>query len=209
MMEDRFGLSGDAPIIKQLIALISYDSFPIEIMGRDTDNNILLLMPDSSESEVEKRLEGLTRRVVAHTFVVGEEMVRLTPVIGYTALERTASAEALYDRTMAARTHAALQLDLQPVIYHPRMDALLQAVKAKTQTIKQSQPMDTTDTPLANGLPNRQHDYGGNGGAIWDICVFGQSRLGYKHVRICDRGGIASGNRGADLERKPAGTAAT
>jgi hypothetical protein len=69
--------------------------------------------------EVQKRLELLTRQVVSHSFVVAEEMVRLTPIIGFAPLDSSTSAEILYDRVLAARTHAALQLDLEPVLYHP------------------------------------------------------------------------------------------
>lgn len=137
MTEARLGISISAPIIKQLIALVTFDSLPVEVIGRDAEHNILLLLPDTGHDTLLERLEALTRRVAAHTFVIGDELVRMTPVIGYTRVAGETGAAQIYEQTVAARTYAALHLDLTPSAYEPHMDKLLQAVKAKTQTMNQ------------------------------------------------------------------------
>ncbi len=135
-LAERFGKRVDAPIARQLIALIQEDSLPAEIIGRDSDNNISLFIPESSSEQVRKRLRLSAHRIAAHQFIVGDEMVRLTPVIGFAPIETDSTVDELHERVTAARTHASLQLDLEPSEYDPSMDKLLQDIRIKTQTVK-------------------------------------------------------------------------
>lgn len=135
-LAERLGKRLDAPITKQLIALVAFDNLPTEIMARDQDNHILVFVPQMSEGRLREMLAQLARRIVAHTFVAGDELFRLTPLIGLAATETGLKAEALYDRAIAACTHAGLQLDLQPSEYVPSMQALAQEIKVRTQAIR-------------------------------------------------------------------------
>lgn len=136
LVNERFGGRSDAPIIKQMIALAEDDRLPLEIMGGDAENDLLMLIPEAASAPVKKRLRRFARRIARHTFVVGEENVRLTPIIGFVAVEGHVAAEQLLEQAKAAALFAGLHLDLEPVEYAPSMDALAHERKAKTQTVK-------------------------------------------------------------------------
>jgi DNA-binding response OmpR family regulator/cellulose synthase/poly-beta-1,6-N-acetylglucosamine synthase-like glycosyltransferase len=135
-MSARFGRRVDAAAIKQVIALITFDQWQIEVIGQDADNKILLLMPEKSVLEARRRLRRLARQVATHVFVVGDEQFRLTPVIGFVPLEKSLTGAELIEQASAAHTYAARQLDLEPLEYDPHMDALAHEVKRKTQALK-------------------------------------------------------------------------
>ncbi len=131
----RFGRRVDAAVIRQFIALITFDQWQFEIIGQE-DNKILLLMPEKYILEARRRLRSLARQVAMHMFVVGDEQFRLTPVIGFVPLDADATGEELIDRAAAAHAFAARQLDLEPLEYEPQMEALAHQVKRQTQALK-------------------------------------------------------------------------
>jgi DNA-binding response OmpR family regulator/cellulose synthase/poly-beta-1,6-N-acetylglucosamine synthase-like glycosyltransferase len=135
-MSARFGRRVDSPVIKQLIGIITFDQWQFEVIGQDDGQKILLLMPEKFVLETRRRLRSLARQVAAHVFVVGDELFRLTPVIGFVPLEVGVSGEELIERAAAAHTYAARQLDLEPTEYEPEMDALAHEVKRQTQALK-------------------------------------------------------------------------
>lgn len=137
---EHFGGRIYAPIIKQMITIAEYDRLPLEIMGMTGDHDLLFLIPGAAVSAVKERLHRFSRRMVRHTFVFGEESVRLTPIVGYVLIHEQAAAEHLIESAQAASLFAGLHLDLQAVEYQPSMAALAHEIKKKTQTVRQIRP---------------------------------------------------------------------
>jgi len=135
-MKEYLGSQVDVPVFRQLVALTTFDALPLETMGYGADNHILLLMPQVSTAVVQKRLRLLSQRVAKHKFIVDDEQLRLTPVIGFAPSEAGDSAEQLYDRALSAHSYAGLQLDLEPAEYRPLMGQLAHQTKVKTQAMK-------------------------------------------------------------------------
>ncbi|MEZ4672105.1 MAG: response regulator [Anaerolineae bacterium] len=135
-LTDQLGKWTDAPIIKQMMALAAYDRLPLEVSGINDDGDLLMLIAEAGTKSVKKRLNRFSRRIVRHTFMVGDERLRLTPIVGFVAIDGQTQPGDLRHQAKAASMFAGLHLDLQAVEYQPVMAALAHEQKQKTQTVK-------------------------------------------------------------------------
>jgi cellulose synthase/poly-beta-1,6-N-acetylglucosamine synthase-like glycosyltransferase/CheY-like chemotaxis protein len=138
LLDERLGRRVDAPIARQLIELVTLDSLPGEIVGRDLEGRVLLFIPEVSSEQIQRRLRRLAQRVARNNFVVGIELVRLTPVIGFAPIEAELTPQQLFHRAAAASAHAVLNLDLYPVEYESSMSEMVQEIQLKSQMMKKA-----------------------------------------------------------------------
>lgn len=111
------------PVGKQIAEIMLHEGSPLEVVGRVSGGQFVLLMPELSVENVRLRLKQLALRIMEYTFVARQEHVRFTPVIGFAPLQPDVSAQAVYEQATAAAQHAARQLDLEPVLYQRTMQA--------------------------------------------------------------------------------------
>ena len=130
-IQAQFGRRGAAQVAKQAAALIQQHLEPLDIAGSDTQDRILLVLPETSPEAAQRRLEGMARALVARQFTAGDEHVYVTPTIGYAPFATDVSAEALLERARIAATYSALHLDLQPAMFTASMEAVVDAAQGK------------------------------------------------------------------------------
>lgn len=135
-LRERFGERAAMAIVGQLTSLLTLEGRSLDLLGRNSKNQFMLLLPETEPKKARQHLQRLTERVVHHTFTVwtgNEEPVRLTPTIGYTLLgsEQTTSVELLVEQAQLALSHAAAHLDLQPILYNSSMAKQAPAITGK------------------------------------------------------------------------------
>ncbi len=120
---DRFGGGAATQIATQVTELIADSPEGLERAGLDRDGRLLLLLPESGPQEVERRLGALARRIAATRFALGnEDVVRVTPVTGWSPFATATSGTQLLDRARTAVRVAGDHLDLLPVEWTPALD---------------------------------------------------------------------------------------
>lgn len=78
---------------------------------------ISLVVRDRSQSELEKLLGSLSRKIVRHDFVAGGEPLRVTPAIGYAAFGEEIPGRTGLRCARRALTHSLAHLDLRPTAF--------------------------------------------------------------------------------------------
>ncbi len=123
VLEARLGRRAVDVLARQVAAMLLDDAGPLEEAGRDSRGRFLLLMPETTGADATRRLTVLADAIVAHTFSVDAERLRVTPVIGFASLDGALEdrPEELLERASIALEHAALHLDLRPVAFVPEM----------------------------------------------------------------------------------------
>ncbi len=120
---DRFGGGAATQIATQVTELIADSPEALERAGLDRDGRLLVLLPESGPQEVERRLGALARRIAATRFALGnEDVVRVTPVTGWSPFAAASSGEQLRDRALTAVRVAGDHLDLLPVEWTPALE---------------------------------------------------------------------------------------
>jgi DNA-binding response OmpR family regulator/cellulose synthase/poly-beta-1,6-N-acetylglucosamine synthase-like glycosyltransferase len=121
-LRDRLGLRVEAEIAKQVANLMVENARPLDIIGRDQEGFFALLLAETNPERGRRWLKSLAQRIMSHTFTAAHMHLHLTPVIGYACFPETDSFEKLRDQAVAALDHSALQLDLVPKLYDPKME---------------------------------------------------------------------------------------
>lgn len=116
-LRHRFGLRLEASIGRQIAGLVSADARATDVLATDSEGNYLLLLPETSAETALRRLDALSERINDHVFTVGQERLRLTPVVGYSVLKRGVNADELIGQATVAAEYARARLDLQPERY--------------------------------------------------------------------------------------------
>ncbi len=111
------GHRSEEQIARQVADLIGADARPLDAAGRDEEGRFMLLLPETDAAAARGRLVALARRVVDHTFAIGERRLRLTPSIGHAGFRDARSPDQLCDRALRALNEAESHLDLQPIRY--------------------------------------------------------------------------------------------
>lgn len=120
-LRTRFSQRVQAQIERQAVALINEGAGPLDVLSLDKQDRFMLLQPETSEAGARERLTQIMERISAHEFAAAEEIVQITPVVGFAAFGDHVSASEVAERCAIACDHAERQLDLLPVDYRPTM----------------------------------------------------------------------------------------
>ena len=131
-LKKRLGTRVEMQVAKQIAALLLSESRPFDVVGRDASGHFFLLLPETDSDAARRWLNILSRRIMAHRFVVGGQQVRLTPTIGFVPFTSAVPHRELRDHALAALHSATTYLDLLPVRYDPSMDAAWRRAARRT-----------------------------------------------------------------------------
>jgi cellulose synthase/poly-beta-1,6-N-acetylglucosamine synthase-like glycosyltransferase/DNA-binding response OmpR family regulator len=119
-IEAELGQVARDAILAEIVDIVEADGRRVDLIGYSR-NHLALILPDTSAKGGRIRLHRLAQKIYHHTFVVQGAEVRLTPVIGFVAVDQATTAHDAEERAWAALLHAAAQLDLYPVQWLPGM----------------------------------------------------------------------------------------
>src|SRR5207248_5675620 len=122
-LRERLGSRAEAEIAKQVAVLVQSDTRPLDLVGRDAQGRVALLLPETDAEASWRWLDSVGRRLAGQSFTAGGERVRLTPTMGFAPFAPDTVVERLRDQALAALDHATAHLDLRPVRYTPAMQA--------------------------------------------------------------------------------------
>ena len=142
---ERLGERADREITRQISDLIQLDRKPLEIVGRDPGGRFLLLIPEADPETSQKYLDSLAERLGKHKYSTYNEVLNLTPVIGYTIFSRETEYDEVERKARVAMEYAVGQMDLQSKVY----DQNAQAYFDKRAKIL-AQPKETAKKPVSN-----------------------------------------------------------
>ncbi len=131
-LRTRFSSRVEGEIERQTAALIMRRAEPLDVLGRDAQGRLTLLLPETVVADAQRRLTEAMETIGAHEFKAGAEVFRLTPVVGFVEFGVEADARELEERCSIAVQHAELQLDLRPVLYTPTMRPVAPPVSPAT-----------------------------------------------------------------------------
>ena len=121
---ERFGSGAATQIATQVTELLRDTAEPLERVGLDGHGRMLVLLPECSPGDVERRLAALARRVAATRFTLGDEdTARVTPVTGWVRFTLADTGHELRDRALVAARAATQHLDLLPVEWSPAFES--------------------------------------------------------------------------------------
>ena len=117
----RFGARGQDELARQLGEVLAESVDALETAGRTEEGRFALLLPESDAESVQRRLQQLTERIAtARPRIVGEP-ISITPLVGFAPLTDGADGEQALQWAGYALDHAAVHLDLRPVVFRPQM----------------------------------------------------------------------------------------
>lgn len=122
-IREILGSRAEAALVRHLTAVVAKDLGRLDLVGRDEGSLFLLIMPETAAREAEERLLEVSRAVASTEFLVGEERLRLTPLIGFATTTGDSSAEELQKQAWTAVHSASNDLNLRPIAYQPAMSA--------------------------------------------------------------------------------------
>jgi cellulose synthase/poly-beta-1,6-N-acetylglucosamine synthase-like glycosyltransferase/FixJ family two-component response regulator len=131
-LQGRLGTRVEMEIARQVATLLHDDIRPLDIVGRDAAGRFMLLLPATDPDAARRRLNILSRRIMAHHFLAGGQQLRLTPIIGFDPFSSAVSVDLLRNHVLAALYFANGYLDLLPTRYDPTMDAAWKQAQALT-----------------------------------------------------------------------------
>lgn len=134
IIRERVGLEISPEIWKQVAQCISPSLGPTDVIGLSNGDVLGIILPDMLEATAYKLLTGFSRKIMNHTFKVGNENFRLTPSVGYTNFLSARNAADTMDRALTALDHATQHLDMEPRHYDPSMGSL--AKKGKVNSFR-------------------------------------------------------------------------
>lgn len=120
-LREQIGPRVEAEVAKQMARLITASARPLDLAGRDHGGYFALLLPETNAEAAQRYLQALAAQVMAHTFVVRDRRLRLTPIIGFTVFSKGKAFETVREEGLIAMEHAARQLDLVPQRYKSAM----------------------------------------------------------------------------------------
>ena len=120
---DRFGGGAATQIATQVTELLGASPRELERIGLDQSGRLLVLLPETTATELDAHLRVLARRIAAHGFALGnEDVVRVTPVTGWAGFADAADGPELLARATTALWAAGDHLDLLPVRWTPFLE---------------------------------------------------------------------------------------
>ena len=134
-LKDRLGEGAEREVTKQISELIREIKQPLDILGHEPFKPFTLLMPEMGQESSQKYLRDIAHRISEYRFVVHEEKIQLTPVIGYSIFKKESSFNEVAEKTQIALEYACSQMDLEPKIYNDEAKIAIEK-KRKVDTIK-------------------------------------------------------------------------
>ena len=131
VLRDRLGAGVEDKIWKQIAEILEGSLRPPDSAGWGNEGFIGLLLPDTSETDSRRLLSSLARKIVNHTFTIGNEHLHLTPSFGYSNFLSNQTIDELNDQALTALDLAAQNLDLQPSRYNRKMGSVAARRKSK------------------------------------------------------------------------------
>ena len=121
-VEAELGQRARDALLSQIVQLVERDGRRVDAIGFSRDH-LALLLPETATRGARIRLNRLAQKIHRHTFVLDGVEVRLTPIIGYVAVDPTVDVDEAERRAWAALMRSATQHDLYPVEWQAAIDA--------------------------------------------------------------------------------------
>jgi len=119
----RLGSGADRELRVQVSAIAATGAGRFDLVGRDEDGRLLVLMPDTSPLQAPERLARLCAHVARGSFTAAGEAVIVTPVAGFASYGADgADADTVVRRAAAASDVAAGRAGTEPVEWERRFD---------------------------------------------------------------------------------------
>ncbi len=116
--------AGQRALLDQVIALVgARHRRRGATVGRGGPGEVIVVRPARAGRSAEGALDQIVRTIAGHEFAVEGRRLRVTPAPGYVQVDEAADDAMVIRRARLAAQHAARQLDLVPVGYHPAMEA--------------------------------------------------------------------------------------
>ncbi len=129
IIEAELGQRARDTLVAQIVDIIERDGRQIDITGLSRDQ-LALLLPDTSAKGARVRLNRIVQKLHREQFSIDGEVVRITPVVGFVAVNATTPPDEVEHRAWTALMRAATQLDLYPVEWRPVMGEASQDLPA-------------------------------------------------------------------------------
>ena len=139
----RFGPRAIDEIAKQLGDVLAAEVGPLEVAGRDEQGRFVLVLPETSEEDVQERLQHLCEDIAESGLQANRETVHVTPLVGHAPLTSGASAQEAVEHAALALEAAREHLDLRPVAFDPVMLRV-----AEERATGKDKPRRSLRTPL-------------------------------------------------------------
>jgi len=116
-LSGRFSQSGRAEVLQAVAALMEQDIPHGDRVIHTDEGEIILVIHQRSEAELGRLFAALSREVVNHHFKAGDEPVRVTPAIGFTAFGGSVWPRTALRCARMALEHSISQRDLRPTAF--------------------------------------------------------------------------------------------
>ncbi|MEI8130879.1 MAG: response regulator [Leptolinea sp.] len=116
-IRERLGERTDREISKQISEIIQEKSQSLDIFGHDPSGKFFILFPEKDQVSSQKYLKEISLRIAEHNFVSHAEVIRLTPVIGFTLFENETTFAEVSEKSQIALEYAGSQMDLEPKVF--------------------------------------------------------------------------------------------
>jgi CheY-like chemotaxis protein len=114
---ESLGERSEREIAKQISEIILEKSSSLDVIGHEPSGKFYMLFPEKDQTASQKDLKNILNLISDHSFIAHDEMVRLTPFIGYTIFEKGQSFEEVSEKAQMALEYAGSQMDLEPKIF--------------------------------------------------------------------------------------------
>lgn len=149
--QERMGSYITPEVWRQAAQCVNGSLGHADVLGLSRNNKLGIILPDNNEAAVHHILASFARKIVNHTFTVGNEKVRFTPSIGYTNFLSSKNIHDAFDRASTAVEDALHHLDMEPRRYEASMGS--QAEKGRLNPSQYvSQIFKKLGLPLQIGL---------------------------------------------------------
>ena len=120
-IELRLGLAFEKEVVRQVAGIVVDRSRSIDVAGRAPGGRIAVLLPEVRRGQIREILQELSDAIVSHDFVIGDERIRVTPLVGYVEFGDGDSPSQLMQRAEMALEYSAIGRDTEPRSWVPEM----------------------------------------------------------------------------------------
>jgi DNA-binding response OmpR family regulator/cellulose synthase/poly-beta-1,6-N-acetylglucosamine synthase-like glycosyltransferase len=140
-LKERLGDRANREISKQISEIIQQFHQSLYLFGHDPSGKFLILLPEEDQESSLKNLRVISKKISEKTFSSKEEIIRLTPIIGYTLFGKTESFEEVCDQTQIALEYARTQMDLEPKIFSEDVKNVVEKQRTINKSKKNTSPL--------------------------------------------------------------------
>ncbi|MCC5949268.1 MAG: response regulator [Nitriliruptoraceae bacterium] len=110
----RLGTGVADELVRQVGRRILGLTRPLDLVARHGDDDLAVLLPETSAADAHRRLLAIQERITAEPVEVRGERLRVTPSVGFVTLAEDPEAATVTSRAWTAAGHAVAHLDLLP-----------------------------------------------------------------------------------------------